>query len=146
MKITVGYEVSLIIQTELEINEDQIIKDFGSVENFDLWNRFRPNDLDSDTNLSSRDFSGGRKEYNLYRVIKDKLDEDFHKDGAINGINQPYEYLRKFGIKTKSEEGHRWDRVDSINLGSLENNRYPYLLTDEPISVDFENIGIIEKT
>ena len=146
MKITVGYEVSLILQTELEISEAQILRDFGSVENFDLWNRFRPNDLDGDSGLSARDFSGGRKEYNLYKVIKVKLDEEFKKGGASDGINQPYEYLRKFGTKTKSEEGHRWDRVDSISLGSLEDNRYPYLLTDEPISIDFENIGIIEKT
>lgn len=145
MKITVGYEVSLILQTELEISEAQIRKDFGSVENFDLWNRFRPNDLDGHSSLSARDFSGGRKEYNLYKVIKVKLDEEFKKGGASDGINQPYEYLRKFGTKTKSEEGHRWDRVDSISLGSLEDNRYPYLLTDEPISIDFENIGIIEK-
>ena len=146
MKITVGYEVSLILQTELEINEDQIVKDFGSLENFDLWNRFRPNDLDGETSLSPRDFSGGRKEYNLYRVIKDKLDEEFQEDCVGDSINQPYEYLRKFGTKTKSEEGHRWDRVDSISLGSLEDNRYPYLLTEESISIDFENIGIIAKT
>ena len=72
MKITIGYEVSLILQTELEIGEDQILNDFGSIENFDLWNRFRPNDLDGESNLSARDFAGGRKEHNLYKVIKAK--------------------------------------------------------------------------
>ena len=144
MKVTVGYEVSLIIQTELEINEDQVLKDFGSIENFDLWNRFRPNDLDGESSLSARDFSGGRKEYNLYKVIKNKMDEDFRSSEGNNGVNQPYEYLRKFGKKTKSEEGHRLDRVDSISLGSLEDNRYPYLLIDDPINIDFENIGIIK--
>ena len=144
MKVTVGYEVSLILQTELEISEDQVLKDFGSIENFDLWNRFRPNDLDGESSLSARDFSGGRKEYNLYKVIKNKMDEDFRSSEGNNGVNQPYEYLRKFGKKTKSEEGHRLDRVDSISLGSLEDNRYPYLLIDDPINIDFEKIGIIK--
>ena len=144
MKVTVGYEVSLILQTELEINEDQVLKDFGSIENFDLWNRFRPNDLDGESSLSARDFSGGRKEYNLYKVIKNKMDEDFRSNEGNNGVNQPYEYLRKFGKKTKSEEGHRLDRVNAISLGSLEDNRYPYLLIDNPINIDFENIGIIK--
>ena len=146
MKITVGYEVSLLLQTELEISEDQILKDFGSIENFDLWNRFRPNDLDGDSSLSARDFSGGRKEYNLYKVIKEKMDEDFQRGNSNKGVNQPYEYLRKFGKKIRSEEGHRWDRVDSICVGPLEENRYPYLLIDHPISIDFEEIGIIEKS
>jgi len=146
MKITVGYEVSLIVQTELEISEDQILKDFGSRENFDLWNRFRPNDVDGESTLSARDFEGGRKEYNLYKVIKDKLDEEFVSFGGTEGINQPYEYLRKFGVTTRSEEGHRWDRVDAISLGPLDDNRYPYLLTEDLIKIDFENIGIIKKT
>ena len=145
MKITVGYEISLILQTELEISESKILEDFGSIENFDLWNRFRPNDCDGESSLSARDFSGGRKEYNLYKVIKDKLDEDFQRDDCTNGVNQPYEYLRKFGKKTRSEEGHRWDRLESINLGSLDDNRYPYLLIEDPISIDFEEIGIVEK-
>ena len=146
MKITVGYEVSLIVQTELEISEDQILKDFGSRENFDLWNRFRPNDVDGESTLSARDFEGGRKEYNLYKVIKDKLDEESVNFGGTKGVNQPYEYLRKFGVTTRSEEGHRWDRVDAISLGPLDDNRYPYLLTENLIKIDFENIGIIRKT
>jgi hypothetical protein len=146
MKITVGYEVSLIVQTELEISEDQILKDFGSRENFDLWNRFRPNDVDGESTLSARDFEGGRKEYNLYKVIKDKLNEEFVNFVGTEGINQPYEYLRKFGVTTRSEEGHRWDRVDAISLGPLDDNRYPYLLTEDLIKIDFENIGIIKKT
>ena len=146
MKITVGYEVSLIVQTELEISEDQILKDFGSRENFDLWNRFRPNDVDGESTLSARDFEGGRKEYNLYKVIKDKLNEEFVNFVGTEGTNQPYEYLRKFGVTTRSEEGHRWDRVDAISLGPLDDNRYPYLLTENLIKIDFENIGIIRKT
>jgi len=98
MKFTVNYKK--MIQTnlsEIEISEDRIIEDFGSVENFLLWTKDEP------TN---------QKERNLLK----KLSEKFLMD--------PVDYIKSVGNHIQTFQGHRFDVLHGVYEGGFDKHQH----------------------
>jgi len=97
MKFTVKYKMQ--IQTnlsEVEISEDRIIEDFGSVENFLLWCNENPIK---------------QKERNLLK----KLSEKFPMF--------PEDYIKSVGNHIQTFQGHRFDMLHGVSEGGLDQHQ-----------------------
>jgi len=97
MKFTVSYKMEIHTNlSEIDISEDRIIEDFGSVENFILWTKNEP------TN---------QKERNLLK----KLSEKFPMDKV--------DYIKSVGNHIQSFQGHRFDVLHGVYEGGLDQHQ-----------------------
>jgi hypothetical protein len=98
MKFTVNVKRMITTNlSEVDINEDKINEDFGSVDNFLLW---------------IKGVSNTQKERNLLK----KLDEKFPMDKE--------DYIQSVGNHIHTYEGTRFDTVNGIYEGGLDKHQH----------------------
>lgn len=103
MKFTMTYRMTVpICLCELEIDEERLVEDFGSVENFLLWCKNQPET---------------QKERNLLK----KLSEQFPMEVD--------DYVKSVGSHNRTFKGHRFDDFKGIDEGGLED--YEHLIESE---------------
>lgn len=109
MRLTVTYKK--VINTnlsEVDISEDRLIEDFGSVENFHIWVKRETYD---------------QKERNLLKKLLEKFPMDIE------------DYIKSVGTHIQSYEGDRFDTFDNVYVGGLDEHQH---MIDYDKSVSFK--------
>lgn len=97
MKFTMSYEMKIFTNLcEVDIDEEKIKEDFGSVENFILWTKNEPNT---------------QKERNLLKKLEEKFPMDVE------------DYIHSVGQHIQTFKGYRFDTLRSVSVGGLDNNQ-----------------------
>lgn len=109
MKFTINYKkVTTTILSEVDISEDRINEDFGSVENFIVWTKNEPSN---------------QKERNLLKKLNDKFPMDVE------------DYIQSVGKHIKTFEGHRFDMLNGVYEGGFDQHQH---IIDREKSIGFK--------
>lgn len=109
MKFTVSFKKVINLNlSEIDISEDRLIEDFGSVENFHIWVKRETYD---------------QKERNLLKKLLEKFPMDIE------------DYIKSVGTHIQSYEGDRFDTFDNVYEGGLDEHQH---MIDYDKSVSFK--------
>jgi len=109
MKFTVSFKKVINLNlSEVDISEDRLIEDFGSVENFHIWVKRE---------------TYNRKEQNLLKKLLEKFPMDVE------------DYIKSVGTHIQSFEGFRFDTLNGVYEGGLDEHQH---MIDYDKSVSFK--------
>lgn len=120
MKILVKYEKIVPTISEIDLDEEKVVEDFGSVQNFIDFVKIRQS-------FSNEYLVKGTKE-DLYKNLEKYKDTDF------NEIN----YIKENGKKIKTVNGFNEDKLIDLSINNFEKkvDEYQKKLDEIKISTD----------